>query len=545
MANVGFKMGTQDALDALLKLGTAAGATDGTFYLTSNTNRLYIGKSDGSIAPVNEGVITVDNVDALKTITAQSGAFYYAKTENVLCVRSGNNWVQINAIVTNKSLSQVASNVDGGAALQTILLDSRDENVNQTFKVKGDGGITVTGAGDTITVTGDPLTLSTSAADNVASATFKAGGAEQTLQIGKGNDNITIGATGNKITISSKDTYVNQLSHTNAAQGFTILGTTNAGDAIGGTTINPIIKLDSASQNDASSIKFENGTATIPVYTVGEVNTIRDNLTKKINDDLKAFNAMEYKGTVGTSSTERSELPGVSDNVKNGYSYLVSGTLTYGGTTYPAGTLVVASGSEDSSSGYLTDIKWSFVTGSTADTTYSAFITTDGALNLQASTGGDPVAIVNVVAGNEMEVAKNAAGSGSTQVYTVNHKTYDSKTYDTAAATSADAMDAVQTDYEIEAITGITVTNGHITGVTSKKYTVKDTNVKLTSTTAKVEAANNVATVTHTTILTDGAGQAITSDSGAASFVVESSSLEVTANTNKNGVVMNLVWGSF
>lgn len=545
MANVGFKMGTQDALDALLKLGTSANAVNGTFYLTSNTNRLYIGKEDGSIAPVNEGVITVDNVAALNNITANSGEFYYAKAENVLCVRSGNNWVQINAVVTNSSLSQTASNAaDGGAALQTILVDSRGENVNQTFKVKGDGGITVTGSGDTITVTGDPLTLSTSTENNVASATFKAGGAEQTLQIAKGNDNVTVTSEDNKISISAKNTYVNKLSSLNASEGFTILGATNEGTAIEGTTINPIIKLDSASQNSTDSIKFEKGIATIPVYTVGEVNTIRDNLTKKIDDDLKAFNAMEYKGTVGTASTQRQELPVVADNVKNGYAYLVSGTLTYDGVTYPSGALVVAEGTEDASSGYLTDIKWSFVTGSTSDTTYSAFITTDGALNLQASTGGQPVAVVNVVAGNEMEVAKNAAGSGSTQVYTVNHKTYDTADYDTTGATAASVMSAVSS-YEIEAITGIAVTNGHITGVTSKKYTVKDTNVKLTSTTASVSAANNVATVTHSIILSDGAGSPITSDTGNASFVVESSSLEVTTNANSNGVVMNLVWGTF
>ena len=43
MANVLFKQGTQTALD---KLRTDKGATNGTFYLTSDSRRLYIGTAD-------------------------------------------------------------------------------------------------------------------------------------------------------------------------------------------------------------------------------------------------------------------------------------------------------------------------------------------------------------------------------------------------------------------------------------------------------------------------------------------------------------------
>jgi len=45
--NVGFRMGTESGLKTL------ASATKGTFYLTTDTHRLYIGNDDGSLSPVN------------------------------------------------------------------------------------------------------------------------------------------------------------------------------------------------------------------------------------------------------------------------------------------------------------------------------------------------------------------------------------------------------------------------------------------------------------------------------------------------------------
>ena len=98
MPNVGFKMGTQDALNKLTTV------EEGIFYLTSDTNRLYIGKSGNKIAPVNEGVQTVAAVANLPTSESEgriTGAFYYATLENILCVWNGQSWVQINNIITN------------------------------------------------------------------------------------------------------------------------------------------------------------------------------------------------------------------------------------------------------------------------------------------------------------------------------------------------------------------------------------------------------------------------------------------------------------
>ena len=70
--------------------------TDGYFYLTTDTHRLYT-SIDGKVVPVNEGVTTVENLDALTSITdAKAGDFFYCTEENILTVFNGQNFVQIN-----------------------------------------------------------------------------------------------------------------------------------------------------------------------------------------------------------------------------------------------------------------------------------------------------------------------------------------------------------------------------------------------------------------------------------------------------------------
>lgn len=70
--------------------------TDGYFYLTTDTHRLYT-SIDGKVVPVNEGVTTVANLDALASVTgAKAGDFFYCTEENILTVFNGQNFVQIN-----------------------------------------------------------------------------------------------------------------------------------------------------------------------------------------------------------------------------------------------------------------------------------------------------------------------------------------------------------------------------------------------------------------------------------------------------------------
>lgn len=90
MANLNLKFlrGLQSALPTA--------GTDGYFYLTTDTHRLFT-SIDGKVVPVNEGVTTVADLNALTSITgANAGEFFYCTKENILCVYNGQTFVQIN-----------------------------------------------------------------------------------------------------------------------------------------------------------------------------------------------------------------------------------------------------------------------------------------------------------------------------------------------------------------------------------------------------------------------------------------------------------------
>ena len=90
MAELMFKRGAQDRLP---KIGI-----DGCFYLTTDTNRLYVGQGEGN-APVllNQTVQIVNSVSALPPAPpARDNDFYYCVDENVLAIYRDNKWNQIN-----------------------------------------------------------------------------------------------------------------------------------------------------------------------------------------------------------------------------------------------------------------------------------------------------------------------------------------------------------------------------------------------------------------------------------------------------------------
>ena len=94
---VNFKRGSQSALNSLK---AQKKGVDGCFYLTldiastSTSSRLYIGRADGDIVPVNQGIITVATVNDLNSNVnngnIQTGDFAYVTSGNILAVYSGN-----------------------------------------------------------------------------------------------------------------------------------------------------------------------------------------------------------------------------------------------------------------------------------------------------------------------------------------------------------------------------------------------------------------------------------------------------------------------
>lgn len=89
MANVLFKRGLSTSL-------LSAGKTyeDGCFYLTTDTNHLYVGTSDNKLAKIDGNIRSVSSLPA----TGESGEFYYLPGQNILAYYDDSlkKWIQLN-----------------------------------------------------------------------------------------------------------------------------------------------------------------------------------------------------------------------------------------------------------------------------------------------------------------------------------------------------------------------------------------------------------------------------------------------------------------
>ena len=107
MANpmIKFLRGSQSSFENIAKSGNY---DDGVFYLTTDTNRLYVGKGDKTPSLLNQTVQIVANVQSLPA-TAHQNDFYYCTGENILAVYKDGSWTQINNDTHNKSVDVSAT----------------------------------------------------------------------------------------------------------------------------------------------------------------------------------------------------------------------------------------------------------------------------------------------------------------------------------------------------------------------------------------------------------------------------------------------------
>lgn len=142
-AQVNFKRGTFDNLKALK---AANGILDGTFYLTTDTNRLYIGVGTSEYRLINESINLIEKIDTLPAASeADYGKIYLSIQENVLayCRKKGENdyeWVQVNpdtnyiTRITNIETPEVTDNktIDVELSIATA-----DYNNSDNTKIDG------------------------------------------------------------------------------------------------------------------------------------------------------------------------------------------------------------------------------------------------------------------------------------------------------------------------------------------------------------------------------------------------------------------------
>lgn len=365
--NIGFKLGLESALTS-----SSFTAQNGVFYLTSDTHRLFIGDKDGNVCPINQGVITVSSLpDSTGVIPGQ---FYYLTGSNILATFNGTQWVHINPDTQVTKLEHAATASDNSATIKTTVTQeggthSNTSVVSNNVVIKGANDIVVTvdPATDTITLTDADYSFSTTGSENDVkfnlvrdpadgdaavedTVTFKGANGVDVTQNGKV---ITIDAT-DAMSTASQDSIESAAFSNRTTNGFDLTLTRRSGQTVvADAHLDPVVKYG----NTATEAHYNAGVATLSVYTIAEVD-------EKVKNALQNFNALTYKGTVGTGGTVTT-LP--TSQVQNGDVYMSNGYFTQDGTTMAAGTLFIAQGNEGTD-GYLTSINWTHVENYNTDT---------------------------------------------------------------------------------------------------------------------------------------------------------------------------------
>lgn len=581
--NVLFKRGLQKDVPV------TSGAAYGTFYLTTDTHRLYCGNSAGGADLLSQAVIMVDCVsktpgkNSLEDQPKANGQFYYVKDSNILAVYTGSGYVQINPD-TKLAGAQFAYGNGKESGVVTVAMEfsqtsaggTKVDDITSTANIgfQAADNISLTTADSTdsagkkikvLKFTGQRLTLD---AQNKA---IKLG--NESIKFAKaGHATVEADASTGTITIGTDyipDIYVDGgAMHVSAGSdadktGFEISAALSRSETatdvdIDKAVLDPIIKYGASG---ALSEHFKNGAATLSVYSKSEVDTA-------ITKAKEAMNAMTYKGTVGGTDNDHGTagktLP--TSDVSVGDTYIAYGPITIGDTTYPLGTMVIATssytGGDANNAGEVNgkipvgSIVWSAVKTTDTDTNYHLNAITNG-IDLESSTtggGNDTTGRLVIAAGNDMVVSSQATEGGSgnkkynIQTVTVKHQDFKTTTGVTTT-TANNVQQGFNSDLTFTVFdpTTLTVDNGHITKLLTKTVTVKDSNVKEVRVGASNKTvANGTGVTVKTTVTTGSVSGGETSQ--AADLALTSTSLEIAkvGSADSTGEVsINLVWGTF
>ena len=541
---VKFKLGTQTSLNEL-KNDPAKKWEVGTFYLTKDSSRLYIGQ-ENELALLNKSVEIYANLDALRAKgKSYEGDIAYCANENVLAYYNGTTWNQINpddnTILT--ALAHSVSSVTDGVKITTSGTNHDGKAITPAdVTITGDKGVQVVAMANNskaLKITGDTYALNvqehadtTNDIDLVLDSALQN---DSTVHI-KGGENVTITKTAdsNGIQIASKDTKFKDISLGLGDNGELQVGASDTGN----TNVLKKQKLGYFVDGSYYGIGSDTKQVDLPVYSKEEV----DNLFKKLD-------GMTYRGTIGTSGTTFTMNAsfnvlkgGTATDIHIGDMFLVQGgSLTYATEkTAKTGDMLIATAKDGKSetNGVLTigDVEWTYVpAGDDADidTTYifKASSTTDS-MTITSSNGGGTVGKIAFTEGDGIVIESTDNGGNAPTELSVNikHGTYSTaETTDNKSLTNGGTFDVIDS---------ITYNNGHISGINTK--TIQTLEYKPGPDIVAEGADANSVTVSHT--LQAGTGPLVSDDT--AKMVLESKTLKLTASNN-NTVAVDLVWGSF
>lgn len=586
MANVKFLKGTQE------KFNTLSSFTDGAFYLTTDTDRLYFAQSSTECVPLNQFIRTVTKTqfEALTSAQVSQGDYYYITDQNILAIADYDEgslkWTQLNPDTnTNTTFDEI--NFESSVTDNTVTITEKLKEYNaitgkQTgnalagdLKLKGTNGVALTAENDsvgstTVTIEGDTYSLSSNMNDArqyEASVAYHVGdivvinGKYQRCkaEVAAGSNTSAAAIIGSFEKLNAGISLVSANGQASSTFGFKKGANVDIGQTDGQITISAVDTTLTGgslniSNNAAQGFDIEvsdsgnnkvSGTLN-PVIKVGSssVNFVNGKAdlpvytTSEIDSKFKGLNGMTYKGTVGGAVAN---LP--SSNVSSGDTYMVAtASFEAGSIKAKNGDLLIAVG-EEGVDGYIPSngIIWTHVPSgddSFENSTYKGVATpASNTWGVKEVSGDQLVGDIQFVAGTNMSISSTLGGPDKNDptsiITTIQHGSVGTASVtSTTNATPQENPDVTN----FTAVTGIgRDSNGHVASVTTKQFNIKDTTYTFGT------GVENNKIVTKLTDNTNAGEQAVT-------YGVTSSSLNVTtsaAAANDVTVNVELEWGSF
>lgn len=529
-----FKYGTQ------AKYKELAAKDAGTFYVTSDTHRLYLGSD-----LLSQAVLVVENLNQLPS-SADAGQIAYVSEGNILCIKKEDaGWTQLNPDTYVKSMTQVATPGQNQATVTTSLEKnhnnggSEDPSASVVFKGSTETGVNVT-TDDTgaVVISNASLAVQKDAASGGVKLGFAGSSNNVTLK-GAGATKVDFSDSAITITSTDNDTKVTGASLTNNADpnaGFILSGEINLSDNTHveyTTTLDPRIAIGGTASKTIVPFKLSDGkgVASLDVYTKGEVDAA-------IKTAEKAMNAMTYKGKVSKTKP----LPTAENSVSIGDAYIVEeeGFQIGGqGTAYPVGTLIIAkaaAGVTENANGFLpaNGVVWDAVLTSDTDTTYTFGANTNAKqVLLNPSTGTSDGGLTFSTGTSPLTSTVSASGTNLSDItVSIEHNKKATKN---------------ETPVSVEQTTGADASLSYISNVTFDAYGHVDT---ITKGTAKI-VDTKLSTLSFSAPTASGLMLTATDNKNgelSAGLTFKSTTLNISTSAVANGdatVTADIVWGTF
>ena len=343
-----FLKGSQSGLDTLISNGQIK---IGAFYLTNDTNRLYIGKATDNAELLNNGVQVVANVASLPSAPpAIDGDFYYCKAENIFATYDKDKantdgttggWVQINVDSYITSVTDTVTAASNIATVTTEVGDSNSHKKSDAFQIKAGTNMSLSASGKQITLNAvdEKTTEAGHYAPGTESGTFSATSGHYVTGVKYDSKKHVMGITSTALPGTTHSLTVTDGSGDNAGKVIVTSTVNNKSDTIdfvgGGATTVARVDEDSIQISSTDQSVTEVGNHYKPEADASK----KLSLSSKILTEVSRDAAGHVTGIAGadsqedlTSSVTKTTNPTMTYSSKNVFGTVKSDTVTFTGS---------------------------------------------------------------------------------------------------------------------------------------------------------------------------------------------------------------------